>query len=226
MLSPNPLKILVCLLLLGLTYSSRGQSLDTTDRGDSGESWRYGVVISDLLAPRVTFSLNYRLNETHGMGLHLGVPWDPKSGDGDKYYSSVHQGLLARLWHRVYVPQSSDPSSPQFLAKHGPGVNWGRLGYLRTRWFPDRLNGDPVKVYEERELDDEVIKGHYTAMAGFIVGTDNWIQMELMLGAQYAFFLQESQAGLSPKPESLPIVNEWLYEGIRPFVQVTLNIVP
>lgn len=214
------------LFLLAFSWTSLAQTadLDTTDTF-SGQ-WRFGFVFSDLLIPQTTIAVDYQFSSLQGLGLHLGAPLSNSTADSDLYYSRVRRGFLAKVWHRMYIPGSEGPSKPQFLIKHGPGFTSGRLGYLRTQWFRDELNGDEVRVYEQRELEDRVTKGHYSLLMGMIVGKNDPIQMELTLGAQYTFFLQASEAGLGERPESLLMINQWLFRGVRPFFQATLSFAP
>lgn len=216
----------ILLLLLLFSWTSQAQKPNQDSSDTFSGQWRFGLVFTDLLIPQATLAVDYRISSLQGIGLHLGTPVPMSAKSNDLYYSSVKNGFLAKLWHRMYIPSSDESSTTQFLLKHGPGFTRGKLGYLTTQWFRDDLNGDEVRVYEERELEDQVSKGHYSLLMGIIIGRNDPVQLEIMLGAQYAFFLQESQAGFGERSESLLLVNQWLFRGVRPFFQATFSFAP
>lgn len=183
-------------------------------------SWQVGVNLSKIILqqqPHLLFE--WPLNEQHGLELQLGT--HAATTESSQAYQYAHQSFLASLRHQLYLGDPA-PGQAQFSLKHGPSWATGQLRYRLTGWITTVEDGLTFYRFGTENRDAPRSLLAYDLLAG-----GNWhldkVNLEIMGGLSY-------QAQIKTTDE-LPVqrgsydyqTDFWLYEGVRPVVELTVS---
>ncbi|MDR9374593.1 MAG: hypothetical protein RI842_09845 [Schleiferiaceae bacterium] len=202
------------LLLTALAGSVWAQDSTSTP------SWQVGLNLSKIILqqqPHLLFE--WPLNKQHGLELQLGT--HAATTGSAQAYQYAHQSFLASLRHQFYLGKPVTGQA-QFSLKHGPSWATGQLGYRLTGWITTVEDGLTFYRFGTENRDAPRSLLAYDLLAG-----GNWhldkVNLEIMGGLSY-------QAQIKTTGE-LPVqrgsydyqTDFWLYEGVRPVVELTVS---
>mgnify|MGYP001057923199 FL=1 len=210
---PSPLQRGLALLLMALAGPAGAQDVASTT------SWQLGVNLSKIILqqqPHLLFE--WPLNEQQGLELQLGT--HAASSGSAQAYQYARQSFLASLRHQLYLGRPAGQA--QFSIKHGPSFATGQLRYQVTGWITSVEDGLTFYRFgtENREAPRSLLA--YDLLAG-----GNWhldkVNLEIMAGLSYQGQIKTT-AELPVQRGSYGYQTDfWLYEGLRPLVELTLS---
>lgn len=186
----------------------------------SPKSWQVGVNVSKIFLqqqPHLLFE--WPLNDEHGLELQLGT--SAASTGIAQAYQYAHQSFLASLRHQLYLGEPA-PGQAQFSLKHGPSWATGQLRYQVTGWITTVEDGLTFYRFGTDNRDAPRSLLAYDLLAG-----GNWqinkMNLEIMGGLSYQAQIKTT-AELPVQRGSYDYQTDfWLYEGVRPLVELTLS---